>query len=94
MLMINIVCFFTAYCVVAVESVGRQIPIAFLDRVKEDFTKKYGGGKAATAAANSLNREFGCVPVVLFTQQSINHLDPLTFLTNIYLFLPLIKIKA
>ncbi|KAF8654818.1 hypothetical protein HU200_061452 [Digitaria exilis] len=53
------VCFSTAYCVVAVESVGRQIPIAFLDRVKEDFTKKYGGGKAATAAANSLNREFG-----------------------------------
>ncbi|EEC81677.1 hypothetical protein OsI_25239 [Oryza sativa Indica Group] len=48
-----------AYCVVAVESVGRQIPIAFLDRVKEDFTKRYGGGKAATAAANSLNREFG-----------------------------------
>ncbi|KAG2632310.1 hypothetical protein PVAP13_2NG073600 [Panicum virgatum] len=47
------------YCVVAVESVGRQIPIAFLDRIKEDFTKKYGGGKAATAAANSLNREFG-----------------------------------
>uniref|UniRef100_A0A0E0Q577 Longin domain-containing protein n=1 Tax=Oryza rufipogon TaxID=4529 RepID=A0A0E0Q577_ORYRU len=47
------------YCVVAVESVGRQIPIAFLDRVKEDFTKRYGGGKAATAAANSLNREFG-----------------------------------
>ena len=46
---------------VAVESVGRQIPIGFLDRVKEDFTKKYGGGKAATAAANSLNREFGYV---------------------------------
>lgn len=56
------VCFSTAYCVVAVESVGRQIPIAFLDRVKEDFTKKYGGGKAATAAANSLNREFGYAP--------------------------------
>lgn len=48
-----------AYCVVAVESVGRQLPIAFLERTKEDFTKKYGGGKAATAAANSLNREFG-----------------------------------
>ncbi|AQK62270.1 Vesicle-associated membrane protein 722, partial [Zea mays] len=46
------------YCVVAVESVGQQIPIAFMDRVKEDFTKRYGGGKAATAAANSLNREF------------------------------------
>ncbi|KAL6564014.1 hypothetical protein OROHE_005254 [Orobanche hederae] len=48
-----------AYCIVAVESVGRQIPIAFLERVKEDFTKKYGGGKAATAVAKSLNKEFG-----------------------------------
>ncbi|URE20827.1 vesicle-associated membrane protein [Musa troglodytarum] len=38
---------------------GRQIPIAFLDRIKEDFNKRYGGGKAATAVANSLNREFG-----------------------------------
>lgn len=48
-----------AYCVVAVESAGRQIPIALLERVKEDFNKRYGGGKAATAVANSLNREFG-----------------------------------
>ncbi|KAK6255153.1 hypothetical protein SCA6_016458 [Theobroma cacao] len=47
------------YCVVAVESAGRQVPIAFLERVKEDFNKRYGGGKAATATANSLNREFG-----------------------------------
>lgn len=48
-----------AYCVVAVESAGRQIPIAFLERINEDFTKKYAGGKAASAAAQSLNREFG-----------------------------------
>ncbi|CAI9761322.1 unnamed protein product [Fraxinus pennsylvanica] len=47
------------YCVVAVQSVGRQIPMAFLERIKEDFTKKYSGGKAATAVTNSLNREFG-----------------------------------
>ncbi|XP_022873725.1 putative vesicle-associated membrane protein 726 [Olea europaea var. sylvestris] len=47
------------YCVVAVESVGRQIPIAFLERVKDDFNKRYGAGKAATASANSLNKEFG-----------------------------------
>ncbi|XP_076940016.1 vesicle-associated membrane protein 722-like isoform X1 [Bidens hawaiensis] len=47
------------YCVVAVESIGRQVPIAFLERIKDDFTKKYGGGKAATAAAKSLNKEFG-----------------------------------
>ncbi|KAM7527386.1 hypothetical protein LguiB_030796 [Lonicera macranthoides] len=47
------------YCVVAIESAGRQIPMAFLERIKEDFTKRYGGGKAATAIANSLNKEFG-----------------------------------
>ncbi|KAJ0581246.1 putative Longin domain, v-SNARE, coiled-coil domain-containing protein [Helianthus annuus] len=47
------------YCVVAVESIGRQVPIACLERIKDDFTKKYGGGKAATATANSLNKEFG-----------------------------------
>ncbi|KAJ1409596.1 Synaptobrevin [Sesbania bispinosa] len=47
------------YCVVAVESVGRQIPMAFLERIKEDFTKRYGGGRAATAAAKSLSKEFG-----------------------------------
>lgn len=46
------------YCVVAVDSVGRQIPTAFLDRVKEDFTKRYGGGKASTAVSHSLNHEF------------------------------------
>ncbi|XBI26549.1 hypothetical protein VPH35_051232 [Triticum aestivum] len=46
------------YCVVAVESVGQQIPIAFLVRVKDDFSKRYAGGKAATAAPSSLNREF------------------------------------
>lgn len=47
------------YCVVAVESIGKQVPMAFLERIKEDFTKKYSGGKAATATANSLNKEFG-----------------------------------
>ncbi|KAK4848243.1 hypothetical protein QYF36_010700 [Acer negundo] len=35
----------------------------FVDRfrlpLKEDFTKHYAGGKAATAVANSLNKEFG-----------------------------------
>ncbi|XAR62770.1 hypothetical protein NMG60_11017640 [Bertholletia excelsa] len=47
------------YCVVAAESAGREIPIAFLERVKEDFNTKYGGGKAKTAGAKSLNKEFG-----------------------------------
>jgi len=33
--------------------------VAFLERAKDDFVAKYGGGKATTAAANSLNKEFG-----------------------------------
>ena len=52
---------YEAYCVVAVESIGKQVPMAFLERIKEDFTKKYSGGKAATATANSLNKEFGYI---------------------------------
>lgn len=51
--------YFVAYCVVAIESAGRQIPIAFLERVKDDFNKRYGGGKATTAGANGLKKEFG-----------------------------------
>ncbi|XP_074297351.1 putative vesicle-associated membrane protein 726 [Silene latifolia] len=47
------------YCVVAVESSGRQIPIAFLERVKDDFSKKYGSGKAANVKAKGLNKEYG-----------------------------------
>ncbi|KAK8618621.1 hypothetical protein V6N13_132608 [Hibiscus sabdariffa] len=47
------------YCVVADELAGRQIPIAFLERIKDEFVLKYGSGKAATAPANSLNKEFG-----------------------------------
>ncbi|WMV46046.1 hypothetical protein MTR67_039431 [Solanum verrucosum] len=50
---------FSAYCVVAEESVGRQIPITLLECIKDDFMSKYGSGKAATAPPNSLNKEFG-----------------------------------
>jgi len=42
-----------------VESFDRHIAMAFLDRIKEDFTKRYGGGKAAIATSKSLNKEFG-----------------------------------
>ncbi|XP_019181477.1 PREDICTED: putative vesicle-associated membrane protein 726 [Ipomoea nil] len=47
------------YCVVATEAAGRQLPIGFLDRIKDDFSKKYAGGKAKTAKANGLNKEYG-----------------------------------
>ncbi|KAF9605729.1 hypothetical protein IFM89_018125 [Coptis chinensis] len=50
-----------AYCVVAKESAGKQVSIAFLERLREDFKKRYGGGKADTAIAKSLNKEFGPV---------------------------------
>ncbi|XP_028115116.1 vesicle-associated membrane protein 724-like [Camellia sinensis] len=52
---------FAAYCVVAKESVGKQISIAYLERMRADFKKRYGGGKADTAVAKSLNKEFGPV---------------------------------
>lgn len=52
---------FAAYCVVAKDSVGKQISIAFLERLRADFKKRYGGGKADTAVAKSLNKEFGYV---------------------------------
>ncbi|XP_027331967.1 vesicle-associated membrane protein 724-like isoform X1 [Abrus precatorius] len=57
----NVLFSLISYCVVAKESVGKQISIAFLERVKADFKKRYGGGKADTAVAKSLNKEFGPV---------------------------------
>ncbi|CAI9771187.1 unnamed protein product [Fraxinus pennsylvanica] len=47
------------YCIVAADSAGKQVPIAFLERMKDDFNKRYGGSKASTAGANSLKKEFG-----------------------------------
>ncbi|KAK6930150.1 Longin domain [Dillenia turbinata] len=48
-----------AYCIVAKESVGKQLCIAFLERIRADFKNRYGGGKADTATAKSLNKDFG-----------------------------------
>ncbi|KAG6505108.1 hypothetical protein ZIOFF_037456 [Zingiber officinale] len=70
-----------AYCVVAVESLGRQIPIAFLERVKEDFNKRYGR-KAAIAATNSLTREFGS-KLKEHMQYCIDHLEEISKLTKV-----------
>nr|CAB3496979.1 unnamed protein product [Digitaria exilis] len=36
-----------------------HLPVGFIERVKEDFSKKYSGGKAKSAAANGLKREYG-----------------------------------
>lgn len=47
-----------AYLVVADEGYGRQIPFVFLERVADEFESKLGA-KARTAAANSLDKQFG-----------------------------------
>ena len=47
-----------AYCVVATESIGRQVPIAFLERIKDEFMKKCGA-KGHAAAGHTLTHEFG-----------------------------------
>uniref|UniRef100_A0A0C9S681 TSA: Wollemia nobilis Ref_Wollemi_Transcript_15413_1372 transcribed RNA sequence n=1 Tax=Wollemia nobilis TaxID=56998 RepID=A0A0C9S681_9CONI len=47
------------YGVVADEAVGRQVPMSFLERIRDDFKKRYSGGRAEIAMANSLNKEFG-----------------------------------
>ena len=52
-------CHPAAYCVVAVESVGTQTPIAFLERVKDQFEKRYRAGEAEAVAPKGLNKEFG-----------------------------------
>lgn len=71
-----------AYCVVAKESVGKQISIAFLERVKTDFKKRYGGGKADTAVAKSLNKEFG--PAIKeHMQYIIDHADEIEKLLKV-----------
>lgn len=56
---------FAAYCVVAKESAPKHVSVAFLERLKADFKKRYGGGKADTAAAKSLNKEFGYLLYIL-----------------------------
>ncbi|XP_061363971.1 vesicle-associated membrane protein 727 isoform X2 [Gastrolobium bilobum] len=49
--------FFLFYLVVADESVGRSVPFIFLERVKDDFKKRYGANRFSIAY--HLDREFG-----------------------------------
>ncbi|CAL5184091.1 unnamed protein product [Lathyrus oleraceus] len=70
------------YCVVADESTGRQLPIAFLERVKDDFVSKYGGEKASTAPPNSLNKEFG-PKLKEHMQYCVDHPDEISKLAKV-----------
>lgn len=46
------------YLAVAGEEFGRQVPFAFLERVRDDFQHRYPGGRADLAAGHSLDAEF------------------------------------
>lgn len=46
------------FLAVADEDLGRQVPFAFLERVKDDFKHRFQGGRADLAVAHSLDREF------------------------------------
>ncbi len=47
------------YLVVADEAYGRQIPFAFLERVRDEFEEKFAD-KGRVSAAHSLDASFRC----------------------------------
>ena len=52
-------CARAAYLVVADEQYGRQIPFAFLDKVRAEFAEKYADS-SRTLHAHSLDKTLGC----------------------------------
>ena len=50
----------TAFLVVADEGYGRQVPFAFLEKVREEFQQKFAD-KGRTSPAHSLDKQFGQV---------------------------------
>lgn len=59
---------------VAEETAGRQIPMAFLEHIKDDFTEKYGSGEAATVSANGLNKEYGYMQIYSKTNPVVHEI--------------------
>lgn len=53
-----LLCCPAAFMVVADEQFGRQIPFAFLERVREEWQQKWAD-KGETAAAHALDKSFG-----------------------------------
>ena len=49
-----------AYLVVAHERVGKQLPFAFLEKVRAEFQEKHAES-SRTLHAHSLDKTFGCV---------------------------------
>lgn len=54
----HLLCFLLpVYSVVAAESIGREVPFGFLERIQNDFSQRYDRGKVIAPA--SINREYG-----------------------------------
>ena len=53
-----------AYLVVADEGYGRQVPFAFLEKVREEFQQKFAD-KGRTSPAHSLDKQFGSASLSL-----------------------------
>lgn len=51
--------YYVAYLVVAHERVGKQLPFAFLEKVRAEFQEKYAES-SRTLHAHSLDKTFGC----------------------------------
>ncbi|CAG7907734.1 unnamed protein product, partial [Brassica rapa] len=54
-----------------------------LERVKEDFSKRYGGGKATNAKPNSLNKEFGYLSSTEHMQYCVDHPEEINKLAKV-----------
>lgn len=52
-----------AFLAVAEEQFGRQVPFAFLEKVRDEFATKFAQN-ARAAAAHSMDRSLGCGPGV------------------------------
>lgn len=62
-------CAYTAFLAVADEQFGRQVPFAFLEKVKAEFLEKFAQtGRAAPA--HSMDRTVGCAVRALCNQRS------------------------
>lgn len=47
------------YCLVTEDGFSRAVAFAFLNRIREDFVSRFGGGKAESAFEHSLDRHYG-----------------------------------
>ncbi|KAI5064244.1 hypothetical protein GOP47_0020914 [Adiantum capillus-veneris] len=70
----------SAYSVVSEELLGRQVPLAFLERVKEDFKRRYGKGDSV--GGHGLDRDYG-PKMKDHMQYCVDHPDEMSKLSKV-----------